>query len=336
MNGGDADQLAQSGLVYEPYQSSPVKRWLLLDGDRVVLSGVLSVAVCASVAALCWVGVVPVGDADAVLSLVGTLVGGTLPFITIVLAINQLVLSQELGSTDDLRTRLTAMQEFRREVESLTGRNVSPAAPADFLRDLVEQSRSRAATLESAVEGSDDDLRETVHQYVETVENESETVSEALEGAEFGTFGALSAVLGHFDGRHMHTARVLRADHGEAFGDEAETLDDLVELLEQLAVARQTFKTIYVQHELATLSRLLLYVGFPTLFGGGLLMLSYRSLLSTTAGSGLPFWLVAGGVTLVFLPFVVLLTHTLRIATVASRTADFGPFVPRATVKDDL
>ncbi|WP_224270162.1 hypothetical protein [Haloprofundus salinisoli] len=336
MNDGGDDGLAQSGLVYEPYQASPLKRWVLLDGNRIVLTALLSVAVCASVAALCWVGVVPVDDADAVLSLVGALVGGTLPFITIVLAINQLVLSQELGSTDELRTRLAAMQEFRREVETLTGRSVSPAAPADFLRGLVEQNRSRAETLESAVDDTDDGLRESVHRYVETIRHESETVSKALEDADFGTFDALSAVLGHFDGRHLHTAQVLRADHREAFDDEAETLDELIELLEQLAVARQTFKTIYVQHELAALSRLLLYVGFPTLFGGGLLMLSYESLLSSTAGTGLPFWLVAGGVTLVFLPFVVLLTYTLRIATVASRTADFGPFVPRATVKDDL
>ncbi|WP_175416951.1 hypothetical protein [Natrinema pallidum] len=41
--------------------------------------------------------------------------------------------------------------------------------------------------------------------------------------------------------------------------------------------------------------------------------------------------IAAGGVVLVFLPFMVLLSHALRIATIAARTADFGPFVPRAS-----
>ncbi|WP_199174747.1 hypothetical protein [Halegenticoccus soli] len=38
-------------------------------------------------------------------------------------------------------------------------------------------------------------------------------------------------------------------------------------------------------------------------------------------------------VTLVFLPFVVLLVYTFRIATIARRTADFGPFVPRVDLE---
>lgn len=45
--------------------------------------------------------------------------------------------------------------------------------------------------------------------------------------------------------------------------------------------------------------------------------------------------LVVGvAVTLVFLPFVVLLVYTFRIATIASGTADFGPFVPRVDLKE--
>lgn len=36
-------------------------------------------------------------------------------------------------------------------------------------------------------------------------------------------------------------------------------------------------------------------------------------------------------VTFVFLPFIVLLVYTFRIATIASRTADFGPFVREQT-----
>ena len=100
--------------------------------------------------------------------------------------------------------------------------------------------------------------------------------------------------------------------------------------MKYLADARQTFKTMYVQHELATLSRRLLYVGLPTLVGGGVLVLVYPTLVETVAGRGPLLVVAAAGITLVFLPFIVLLSHTLRIATIAARTGDFGPFVPRS------
>lgn len=43
-----------------------------------------------------FAGYIHVTDPATATTLVGSIVGGTLPFITIVLAINQLVLSQEL------------------------------------------------------------------------------------------------------------------------------------------------------------------------------------------------------------------------------------------------
>ena len=71
-------------------------------------------------------------------------------------------------------------------------------------------------------------------------------------------------------------------------------------------------------------------MGFPTLVGGGLLVVSYPAAVEAMS----PVWIleapVASSITLVFLPFVVLLSYSLRIATIAARTADFGPFVPGA------
>ena len=99
-------------------------------------------------------------------------------------------------------------------------------------------------------------------------------------------------------------------------------------MLEALAVARQTFKTLYVQHELAVLSRELLYVGVPTLVGGGLLVVGYPAAVEALGLTWLLVALAASSITLVFLPFVVLLSYSLRLATIAARTADFGPFVP--------
>jgi len=107
-----------------------------------------------------------------------------------------------------------------------------------------------------------------------------------------------------------------------------------VELFGKLAVARQTFKTLYMQYELAHLSKLLLYVGFPTLLGGGIFLMAYGPIVATVDDRTALVAIVSLVVTLVFLPFNVLLVYTLRIATIASRTADFGPFVPRVEIED--
>ncbi|MHC3439620.1 hypothetical protein ACYJ1Y_16390 [Natrialbaceae archaeon A-gly3] len=142
-------------------------------------------------------------------------------------------------------------------------------------------------------------------------------------------------MLGHFNGAHLYAARTIRTHHAESLPPEAvETLETLVELLGQLAVARQTFKTLYMQYELAHLSKVLLYVGFPTLLGGGVFMMTYERIIVTVGDPALLVLVVSAVVTFVFLPFVVLLVYTFRIASIASRTADFGPFVPRVDFEE--
>ncbi|SEW13566.1 hypothetical protein [Natrinema salifodinae] len=321
----------ESQLTYEAITESPLKRWLLLDGHRVAIAGLLTLGLYAAVVALYVAGLFPIGNAGTVTTLYGSLVGGTLPFITIVLAINQLVLSQELGWTPELRSRFEGMIEFQRDVEDLTESGVSPSSPAAFLDVIVAATADRAERLPDALASdAGDEKRREIERFVAALESDGETVSDALEDAEFGTFEALSAVLGHHQGNYYHAARTFREEWDDAF-DELTPLEELIELLGFLAIARQTFKTLYVQHELAVLSRMLLYVGFPTLVGGGLLLVSYPTIAATVSSSTLLLAIAAGGVVLVFLPFMVLLSYALRIATIAARTADFGPFVPRAS-----
>lgn len=321
-----------SDLIHESVATSPIRRWILLDGNRYILSLLLSGVVFLLVAALVVVGYIPVTQPGTATRLVAAIVGGTLPFITIVLAINQLVLSQELGWAGELDNRFKAMTSFRREVETLTETPVSPAAPADFLQLLVETVVARAESLRPTIDELDDsDLMIEMERFVAEITDEGQIVTAALEEANFGTFDALSSVLGHFKGGHLYKARRLSTEYSDELPNDAcETFDELIELFRQLAVARQMFKTLYIQHELAHLSKLLLYVGFPTLLGGGIFLLTYGSVIDTVDSPLLLLFIVSTVVTLVFLPLIVLLASTLRIATIASRTADFGPFVPRA------
>lgn len=134
----------------------------------------------------------------------------------------------------------------------------------------------------------------------------------------------------------MYAARQIRTYYADELSDDAlETLDQLIELLGHLAIARQSLKTLYMQHELAHLSKLLLVVGFPTLLGGGIFMMSYPPIIETVNAPSLLVALVSVVVTFVFLPFTVLVVYTFRIASIASRTTDFGPFVPRVDFNEE-
>lgn len=329
------EETPQSDLVHERLRESPIKRWLLLDGSRFVLVALVSAVVFSVCVAIGFAGYIPVSDPATATTLVGSIVGGTLPFITIVLAINQLVLSQEMGWPSDLQDRFDGMVEFRRQVETVTGSGISPASPADFLQAIVGAVADQTETLQSAVEPLNDPrLSSSIEELVAAVGEEAEQVNEALEGADLGTFEALSAVLGHFNGAHLYAVRTIRENHDDSLSDDVvEQFETLIELLGHLAVARQTFKTMYMQHELAYLSKLLLYVGFPTLLGGGIFMMTYDRVIEVLTAPGLVL-VVSAAVTFVFLPFVVLLAYTLRIATITSRTADFGPFVPRVDLEE--
>lgn len=324
-------RVSRSDLVHDRLRESPAKRWFLLDGNRYLLATILSLGVFGTCAMLGLAGIIPIDETGPTTTLVSAIVGGTLPFITIVLAINQLVLSQELDWPGELTERFDKMAQHRREVESLTDTAVSPAAPADFLSLVVRAVVECTDPLDRIASDHDDHhISVILDGFTDAVRSEGTLVTESLEDADFGTFEALSAVLGHFNGAHLYAARRIRAHHGDALSEEAiRSLDQLIELLAQLAVARQTFKTLYMQHELSHLSKLLLVVGFPALLGGGLFMMSYGEIVTVVDSRVTLIVVVSTVVTVVFLPFTILLVYTFRIASIAERTADFGPFVPR-------
>ena len=128
------------------------------------------------------------------------------------------------------------MRSFRREIEAITDTPVSPAAPTEFLQLIVGSVVTRAEQLRPAVSRANDpELTTLLEDFVEAVTNEGVIVTEALEGAEFGTFDALSAVLGHYNGAHLYAARTLRTHYEDDLSAETiETLEMLIELLGHL------------------------------------------------------------------------------------------------------
>ncbi|WP_139327019.1 hypothetical protein [Natronorubrum daqingense] len=315
--------------VFERLNAEEFVRWTFLYGDRRVISGLLLLAVFAASLLLIRGGLITPAEAGDITAISAALVGGMLPFITVVLAINQLILSEEFGSTGAFFERLEETREYRKRIEDHTGYRPTPAEPSSFLRVLIESKRRTARGLQTICRDGPDDLQSRVDAFVSQTDPRDRDAIETLEGATFGSFTVISVILHYNDPWQLQIVRQLREGHRNDLSEAADgQLERLEELLGDIHIARQYFKTVYMQQELADLSKILLYVGFPTLLGGAFVIVSYGNLLAMGLHPSVYVLVVSTTVTALFSPFAVLLVYVLRIATIARRTAaDFGPFV---------
>jgi hypothetical protein len=259
--------------------------------------------------------------------------------VTLVVTLNQLVLSQELGPVGDQRSRMEDAMQFREDVEDVLDAPVSPPEPASFLQELIEETCSRAEDLDSAVEDSrDEELKDQIHDYVGGLTGNADAVSDRLEDAEFGSYDMLSAVLDFNYSWKIFLARRIRNKHQDSLTDGArDAFDDLEEVLKFFGPAREHFKTLYFQWELVDLSRAMLYSAVPALVVASSMIVYYdaRAVPGATLGISNDILVTSFAVTVSTIPFMLLLSYILRIATVAKRTLSIGPFVLRDVDRSD-
>ncbi|NUB92324.1 hypothetical protein HT576_15000 [Haloterrigena sp. SYSU A121-1] len=313
----------------ERLEAGELVRWIYLYGDRRRLSAILLAAVFGVSLLLIRAGLITPAEAGDVTTLAGALIGGMLPFITVVLAINQLILSEEFGSTGAFFQRLEETQEYRHRIEEHTGYRPSPAEPSEFLRVLIEAKRKTALGLRNVCRDAPTDVRSRIDSFVSQTDPRDRDAIETLGAAQFGSFTVISVILHYNDPWQLQVVRQLRETHRSELSEAADgQLERLEELLGDIHIARQYFKSVYMQQELADLSKILLYVGFPTLLGGAFVIVAYGNLLALGLHPYVYVLVVSATITALFSPFAVLLLYVLRIATIARRTAaDFGPFV---------
>ncbi|USZ69847.1 hypothetical protein NGM10_15695 (plasmid) [Halorussus salilacus] len=142
-----------------------------------------------------------------------------------------------------------------------------------------------------------------------------------------GTFGLVSVTLATNYAEQINEARRIRTKYGEDLSEDSMGgLDDLIDGLRNVDLARQYFKGVYLQDELSSLSRVLMYAGVPAEAFSAAALLSF-----TAGGSGtLPtenanLWIPVVA-TVGFAPLALLVAFILRTATVAQRTAATLPF----------
>lgn len=302
------------------------EEWLLLDGHRLAIAAIVATGLLAWFAVLDLLGLAPLADVQATFYVYGGLIGGNLTLVTVVVSINQLLLSRQLESPGELRNDIKQVIDYRETVEDAAG-EIVPVQPMGFLRILVENTREEAQNVGGLVAGTGRESRyEEIDDFVSRLTDHFDRVDELLQRSGTDTFAVLSATLTTNYAREINRIRRLRAAYdGELDEETHERLGRLVERLEEIDVARQYFKSIYLQQELSKLSRILLYAGLPAE------AVAVAMLLAFTADPGTAFdgmLRAAVPVTLAvsFLPLAVLTSFILRTATVTQRTAATVPF----------
>ena len=304
--------------------------WLLLGADRLALAGVLTFGVFVLLLVLGSLDVIAFTNDDSVTRMAGGMIAGTFTLVTVVISINQLILSREFVTAGEFRDRLDGVMAFRNDVASLTGVATSPAEPTRFLALLVEAIREHATALRDGVsDHPDDEIRGSIDRFVTLVVDQTDSVDRSLSGSTFGTFDALQAAIGYDDALQLYGARVLRAEYAEELpADVCEECDALIDALEAFNVARAHFKSTYVQRELAHVSRLVLATGVPAVLAAIVLGLLYADVTGATIPNAYLPPVSTALITVVFAPLSIVAAYGLRAATIARRTASVGPMLP--------
>lgn len=305
---------------------------LLLDANRWAVAGGPAVGVFAAFVAC---GILRpaalsafVQSGDTVETLFSGLVGAIITGTTLVVSINQLVLSQKIGSLGTLRNRMDRAMDFRQSTDELIG-TTTPADPAAYLGDLVAVTERRAIAFREAVPRDDGgELGRTVEAYVDELLANADRTRERFDTAEFGTFAVVSAAIDYDYGRKIHHLRQLRQEHAadlEAEGQAAAT--ELLEALAMYAPAREYVKALYIQWALVKLSRAILYSAIVGLAVSGAMVLfgDPATFPGTFLGVDRALWVVSGAFTLAVLPFLVFASYVLRLATLAKQTLAMDP-----------
>ncbi|MFW6321238.1 MAG: hypothetical protein ACOC0Z_05255 [Halohasta sp.] len=318
--------------------------WLgfLIGVDRWLLAAAILLAAFLALAVTSQLGLTPLRriatTQNGLRYLFSPFIGAIITGTSIVVTINQLVLSQELGAVGDQRNRMNNAVAFRTDIETLVDEAVSPPEPAAFLDGIVGAIRRRATRLDEQLVAEDSaDGPETVDRFVEEIRQNADMLSEELSDAQFGTFGVLRAALDFNYSWKIYETRRLRERHGESLSTEAtDTFEELIDLLEAFGVAREHFKTLYFQWALIDLSRALLYIAVPALvvIGALVMYVDATTIYGATLGVDNLVWLSSAGFTVGLAPFVVFTVYILRIATVAKHTLAMGPFILRETSRE--
>lgn len=347
---GDASSIQSDLDLHELTERSEdgrtVTRWFLLSGNRQLVTLTLLVVVFATLVAGGNVWPLQMrnllDETNTVQMLFNTLLSGIILLVSIVVSINSVALSQELGSLGTHYERVEKSVSFRSELEDVSEKEVSPSRADHFLAFVLETLHERALILrELTREHSNSDLRRRVETLVAGTDKDLHAVADRLSALNLERPNVLLAGLEYDYSTQLYAVRFLRTYYGEDMTeDQRRAFDEFAEALNFFAASREYFKTLFYKRELADLSSTLLYVSLPTIIFTAYVLLALDSrLFPEVSLFGLPLLLlyVSLAFTLALAPYLVLTAYVIRSAFVARRSLEIGPFMAQPDVsKPDL
>jgi hypothetical protein len=309
-----------------------VRDWFLISGKRRLVTLVLVIFVGASLLSLDLVWPFQFRDLlteeQTVQGIFRTLLSGVILLVSIVVSINSLVISQELAPIGSQHERVVESWNFRTETAETVGTEVTPAAPAEFLRRLLEAIDEEIDGLTESIEDIEEEQREELQTFSDTTTSYVDETGELVKSANDRPFDTRLFSPLYDPSNNLEEARQLRQHH--ALSDEVDTsIEQVIQTLQYFTTAREYFKTIYYKREFSRLSRDLLYTGLPSILWMTymLLALDAQAFLGTTFGvPNLTLFLTATYV-VALLPFLVLTSYILRAAVIAETTVTTGAFL---------
>jgi hypothetical protein len=308
-----------------------VVNWFLLTGSRLWVTAGLLVIVAVLLWGLVLTSYAPLIERTPILFLLFALISGNVTLITIVVSISQFVLSQHLESPGEIRQQLRDLVGYRREVSEMTGEQVLPVTPRGFLLLLFRSIVNDADALRDQEWHEEDEaLRREVQPLMDNLEGHARYLIRLLSSGEAGVRSALFATLDTNYSQFFYEIYRIRAAHEQELPESVgRKLDRLERHVEQIDIARRYFKTVFIQSELASLSRVLLYIGLPVLVGTVMLTLLFTATSSPAISRPVLAATIPAVVTAGFAPLLLLAAYIIRLATVVKRTAAMYPFTTR-------
>jgi hypothetical protein len=315
-----------------------LKLWFFMEGKRWVVTALLVIIVFITLVTLGYLysdAEKAIRNSDSVDTLFQGLLTAIITGVTIVVSLNQLVLSQELGSFADQRERMQGAMQFRKDIEDILNSPVSPARPAQFIRALVEVSANRASDFENSIKNVDDDeFQKEIKNFTSSLIANAKQVSEGLDNARFGKFSVISSALNFNYSWKIFTARRIKKKYNNLLDKKSEKeLEKMIKVLNLFGPTREHFKTLYFQSDLIDLSRRILFSAIPALLVASsmIIFFNFNTYYLTIFNVETLILVIALAATISLLPFLILISYVLRIATVTKHTLAIGPFILRET-----
>ena len=311
------------------------QRWFLLEGRRWAIVGGLVGGIVVVAFGLSLTGVFGIDRSDFVTSIFTTVIAGLFSFVPIIIAVNQLTISQLFGTPDDLREQIHGIAAFRATIEDrLPGTAVSPTDPGRFAALANGVLSKRAAELErSCTDVGNEALETRVERYARRIITATTRLEGRLDGDRLRLMEVLLPMMGDGYSENVNEARRIQTEY-ELPERADDLLADLRDLFVSMDVIRQYFKALYIKQELARLSRLIAYTGMAAFLVSLFLVLLFANGVPAGGyGTGMLF-VVSAALGVASLPFAVFFAFIVRIATIAKRTAAPGAFTPRGETPD--